>query len=222
MAQDQSLLNAKFSRMQRSISGPKISPVGQGTGVALLIAFIACVPMANWLIGHVGYCHPGGPCTIQVFPGIEAPSGVVVIGIAFVLRDLLQRRLGLGWGAAAIGIGTMVSLLVAPAAIAVASIGSYVVSETVDLLIYTALARQGLFLAVAFSAAASAAVDSALFVALAFGSLAFAPGQLIGKIEAIVVALPLVALFRQMDSHPRAHDAIDNRRISAPTSNPRP
>jgi uncharacterized PurR-regulated membrane protein YhhQ (DUF165 family) len=41
-----------------------------------------------------------------------------------------------------------------------------------------------------------AVVDSALFLWLAFGSLAFIEGQIIGKVAMTVVALPLVILLR--------------------------
>ena len=33
--------------------------------------FLASVPFANWLIGHVGTtCVPGGPCLVPVAPGL--------------------------------------------------------------------------------------------------------------------------------------------------------
>ncbi|MFZ1102714.1 MAG: VUT family protein, partial [Hyphomicrobiaceae bacterium] len=60
-------------------------------GYAFLIAFTLCIPAANWLIGNVGTaCMPNGPCLIPVAPGIDAPSGVPMIGFALVLRDLVQ------------------------------------------------------------------------------------------------------------------------------------
>ena len=32
-------------------------------GLAYFLAFIACIPAANWMIGHLGtVCTPGGPC----------------------------------------------------------------------------------------------------------------------------------------------------------------
>ena len=67
-------------------------------GVAFLAGFALSIPAANWLIGHVGVtCVPNGPCVIPVAPGIMAPSGVLMVGLALVLRDLVQRRLGLAW-----------------------------------------------------------------------------------------------------------------------------
>jgi hypothetical protein len=62
-------------------------------GVLALIGFGLCIPAANWLIGNVGtFCVPNGPCLVPVAPGLMAPSGVLMIGLALVLRDLVQRR----------------------------------------------------------------------------------------------------------------------------------
>ncbi|MDH8660843.1 hypothetical protein QIH25_28255, partial [Klebsiella pneumoniae] len=69
-----------------------------------------CIPVANWLIQHIGtVCPPDGPCLIPVAPGLMAPSGVLMAGLALVLRDLVQRRLGVTYGLAAIGAGTVFS-----------------------------------------------------------------------------------------------------------------
>ncbi len=58
--------------------------------------FALTIPAANWLIGHVGTAcvAPHGPCVLPVAPGLMAPSGVMMVGVALVLRDLVQRRLG--------------------------------------------------------------------------------------------------------------------------------
>lgn len=67
-------------------------------GFAFFAAFAATVPLANWLISNVGtFCVPDGPCVIPVGFGLTAPSGVLAIGVALVLRDLFQRRLGVLW-----------------------------------------------------------------------------------------------------------------------------
>ena len=104
-------------------------------GFAYLAGFIACVPAANWLIGNVGtVCIPQGPCLIPVAPfGITAPSGVLMIGLALVLRDLVQRRLGKGWALAAILAGAALSGFVAPPALVIASTVAFLLSELADL-----------------------------------------------------------------------------------------
>ena len=69
----------------------------QREGLVFLVLFALTIPLANWMIGHVGtVCVPQGPCLIPVAPELMAPSGVLMIGVALVLRDLVQRRLGTG------------------------------------------------------------------------------------------------------------------------------
>src|SRR5262245_37725089 len=99
-------------------------------GYLYLIAFIACVPIANWMIGNVGTtCIPNGPCLVPVAPGLSAPSGVLLVGLALVLRDLVQRRLGRSWSLAAIGIGAALSGAVAPHSLVIASATAFFFSE---------------------------------------------------------------------------------------------
>ena len=65
-------------------------------GIIFLVLFCLTIPAANWMIGHVGtVCVPNSACLIPVAPGLMAPSGVVMIGAALVLHDLVQRRLGI-------------------------------------------------------------------------------------------------------------------------------
>src|SRR5499427_5685571 len=84
-------------------------------GTIFLALFCLTIPAANWMIGHAGtVCVPNGPCLIPVAPGVMAPSGVLMIGIALVLRDLVQRRLGLGYSAVAVLAGAALSAALAP------------------------------------------------------------------------------------------------------------
>ena len=85
-------------------------------GVFFLVLFALTIPAANWLIGHVGTActAPHGPCVVPVAPGITAPSGVMMVGVALVLRDLVQRRLGAAMSALAILVGAGISALIAP------------------------------------------------------------------------------------------------------------
>lgn len=169
-------------------------------GFTYLALFALSIPLANWLIGNVGtFCVPDGPCVIPVWPGISAPSGVLAIGAALVLRDLVQRRLGVRWALAAIAVGAGLSGLVAPPALIVASVVAFTLSEVVDLAVFTPLQRRGLVLAVAASGAVGIVVDSVLFLSLAFGSLDFVVGQIIGKTWALMAALPLIHLVRNRD-----------------------
>jgi len=170
-------------------------------GFAALVAFGLTIPAANWLIGNAGtVCVPQGPCLIPVAPGVMAPSGVLMIGLALVLRDLVQRRLGLGWAWLAILAGTTISATLAPPALVVASAAAFLISETVDLAVYTPLQRRHLVLAVLLSGLAGLVVDSVAFLFIAFGDLSFLPGQVLGKLWMILLALPLVAWLRRADA----------------------
>jgi uncharacterized PurR-regulated membrane protein YhhQ (DUF165 family) len=167
-------------------------------GALYLVAFISCIPIANWMIGNVGTkCVPNGPCLVPVWPGIMAPSGVLMIGFALVLRDLVQQRLGRSWAIAAIMIGALVSGLVAPPTLVVASMVAFTVSEFADFAVYTPLQEKRFFFAVIASSFAGAVADSFLFLWLAFGSLEFLSGQIMGKIWAVIAAFPAIFIIRR-------------------------
>jgi queuosine precursor transporter len=169
-------------------------------GMLFLVLFALTIPAANWLIGHEGtVCLLDGPCLIPVAPGLMAPSGVTMIGIALVLRDLVQRRLGVGIAAGAIIGGALISALLAPASLVLASAAAFLLSEAADLLVYTPLARRRLVAAVAASSLAGLVVDSVVFLWLAFGSLEFLPGQIVGKAWMVLLSIPFVAWLRRRD-----------------------
>ena len=172
-------------------------------GLAAFAWFLGMIPLANWMIGHVGtLCAPGGPCVVPVAPGLMAPSGVLTVGAALVLRDVVQRCLGLGWGFAAIVIGAALSALVAPASLVLASAAAFLLSEFADFAIYTPLQRERLMLALLASSIVGLVIDSVVFLSLAFGSLAFLPGQIVGKLWAVAIAAPLVRLLRRVAPTP--------------------
>ena len=174
-------------------------------GTAFLVAFCACVPMANWLIGNLGTtCVPNGPCLIPVAPGlfgapIMAPSGVLMIGIALVMRDMVQRRLGKLWTLFAIAVGAGLSGLVSPGALVAASTAAFLFSELADFAVYTPLQRRRLVLAVFLSGLVGLTIDSIVFLQLAFGSLDHFWGQVLGKLWMTLLALPCVMLLRRRD-----------------------
>jgi queuosine precursor transporter len=170
-------------------------------GVVFLILFALTIPLANWLIGHVGTScvGPGGPCVVPVAPALMAPSGVMVAGIALVLRDLVQRRLGTAISALAIVFGSGLSALLAPASLVVASATAFLLSEFADLAVYTPLARRRLVAAVVASSSVGLVVDSVVFLWLAFGSLDFLAGQVVGKAWMVLLSIPFVAWLRRRD-----------------------
>jgi len=169
-------------------------------GYVYLLGFGLCIPLANWMIGHVGaVCVPDGPCLIPVAPGLMAPSGVLMIGLALVLRDLVQRRLGLRWVTAAILAGAALSGWVAPPALVLASATAFLLSEFADLCVYTPLQERRLLLAVFASSVVGLVIDSLVFLWLAFGSLDFLAGQVVGKSWMVLAALPFIAWLRRRD-----------------------
>ncbi|OED41692.1 beta-carotene 15,15'-monooxygenase [Chromatiales bacterium (ex Bugula neritina AB1)] len=173
----------------------------QTEGILYLIAFTLCIPAANWMLGNVGVvCPQDGPCLLPVAPGLMAPSGVLMAGIALVLRDLVQRRLGKGWALVAIAIGAALSWLLAPAELVVASTAAFLLSELADFAVYTPLQERRLILAVVASSVVGLVIDSVVFLGLAFGSLDFLAGQIVGKSWMVLLAIPLIWLIRESDS----------------------
>lgn len=75
-------------------------------GFLCLGLFTLTILLGNWVVSNVGLvCQPNGPCLILVWPGIMAPSGVLLAGFALVLRDALQNLLGKRWTIVAIVAG---------------------------------------------------------------------------------------------------------------------
>jgi uncharacterized PurR-regulated membrane protein YhhQ (DUF165 family) len=144
-------------------------------------------------------CLTDGPCLIPVAPGVMAPSGVLMIGIALVLRDLVQRRLGKLWALLAIIVGAGLSWIVAEPALVIASTLAFLLSELADFAVYTPLQRRRLILAVVLSSIVGLIVDSLVFLQLAFGSLEFLGGQILGKAWMVLLSIPLIWLLRERD-----------------------
>jgi uncharacterized PurR-regulated membrane protein YhhQ (DUF165 family) len=64
------------------------------------------------------------------------------------------------------------------------------------------LQRRRLTLAVVLSSVVGLMVDSLVFLTLAFGSLEFLAGQLVGKLWAVLFAIPLVRMLRRVAPTP--------------------
>ena len=150
--------------------------------------YILTIFGANWAIATFGL--------VPVGFGLMAPAGVYFAGLAFTLRDLAQETLGRYWTLAAVIAGAGLSALVSPQ-FAVASGAAFLVSELADMAVYTPLRERGRWLtAVAASNTVGLAVDSALFLWLAFGSLEFLAGQVVGKGVLTVAAVTLLGMVR--------------------------
>ncbi|TGR71449.1 VUT family protein [bacterium M00.F.Ca.ET.194.01.1.1] len=168
--------------------------------LALLVAaFAATVPLANWMIGNVGtVCLPDGPCLLPVGFGLTAPSGVLIVGLALVLRDMAHEAGGAKAALLAIAIGGVLSALFASPALVVASVAAFILAELADLAVYAPLRERRLGLAVLASGAAGAVIDSAVFLFLAFGSLDYIEGQVLGKLWMSALAFALISARRRL------------------------
>jgi queuosine precursor transporter len=166
---------------------------------ALILAalFAALVLLANWLASRYVVRVPLTPYV--------APAGVFCIGGVLVLRDWLQQLVGLAWtmplvyaaGLASWGIGDLVGWT-SLEKIAIASVVAFTVSETIEAVVFTPLRRRSLSFGVALSATLGNAVDSYVFLTLAFSSTAFFWGQFWGKSEAIALGVLLTLARRRL------------------------
>lgn len=156
-------------------------------GIAAAIGYVSTIFGANWLIQHVGF--------VSIGFGLVAPAGVFAAGFALGLRDMVQVTLGRSAVIVAIVVGAALSWLIAPA-FAVASGVAFLFSELADMAVYTPLAERTWAGAIALSNTVGAVVDSALFLLIAFGSLQFIEGQVIGKLYTVPAAIVLMAAIR--------------------------
>lgn len=153
-----------------------------------LALYIGSIVAANVLITTVG--------VVPVGLGLLAPAGVFAAGLSFTVRDLLQEQLGRWYTVGAILVGAALSALLSPQ-LALASGLAFLVSEGLDLLVYTPLRHRYWLGAVALSNTVGAVVDSALFLWLAFGSLDFFWGQVLGKGYMTILAVALLWAWRR-------------------------
>jgi uncharacterized PurR-regulated membrane protein YhhQ (DUF165 family) len=165
--------------------------------LALGAAYLALAILANWLAAAY---------TVRVpLTDLVAPAGVFAIGGILVLRDWLQQLAGLLWTMTLVYVAGLVSWGVAEMAgwtslqkVAVASVVAFTVSETIEALVFTPIRNRSLSLGVLASGVAGTAVDSWLFLSIAFGSLSFFWGQFFGKGEMVLVGAALTASRRAM------------------------
>ena len=163
-------------------------------GLALI--YVGLAILANWLASRYVVAVP-------FTGGLRAPAGVFCIGGILVLRDWFQQLTSLWRSLALVYVAGIASYLAGVAfgwtslqKIALASLAAFTVSETLEAAAFTPLRRRSLTLGVAASALIGNAVDSWLFLTLAFGSTAFFWGQFWGKTEMIAVGVVLTAARR--------------------------
>jgi len=164
-------------------------------GIAAAVLFVLTVYFANLAVTHWGIVGVGF--------GLSAPAGVYFVGLAFTLRDITHRALGRWVVIGAILVGALLSYLIeanaqlgGPVSLATASAIAFLASETADLAVYEPVRKRGWLPAVAASNVVGLFADSLLFLWLAFGSLTFLWGQVVGKAWMTALAIALIALSR--------------------------
>ena len=131
------------------------------------------------------------------WPEVLAPSGSVLIGVALMLRNILQQSAPRVWILGCIMLGAALSALVAPAALTLASTTSFLFSEMTDWAVYSPLRRRNLAAAILTAGSAGAIVDAMLSVRFAFGAeLSLIGGQVIAKLWASVFASCILTITR--------------------------
>lgn len=148
-------------------------------GFLTLAAYVATIFAANWALKRYGI--------VKLPLGLSAPAGVFAAGLAFVLRDIVQDQLGRVWAIVGILLGAAFSALVSPT-FALASAVAFLVSEVLDMTVYSHLRDRQWDAAVIASGIVGAVIDSLIFLQLAFGSTQFWQGQVVVKIVVVAVA----------------------------------
>lgn len=160
-------------------------------GLGFLAAFSATVLGANWALLEYGI--------VPIGFGLDAPASAYFVGLAFTFRDGLRERLGFRGALVAIAIGGLLSYGLEVrqgddpiARIALASVTAFLVSETSDALVYERLREYSRLLGIVASNTVGVIVDSACFLLLAFGSLEFLQGQVVGKLYMTLFVVVLI------------------------------
>ena len=157
-------------------------------GVLAAGAYLAVIVGANWAVRRFGL--------VPVGFGLYAPAGVYFVAAALVLRDASQYGIGKARTLVVMAAGVALSAVVAGPHLAVASGAAFAVSEMLDFGLFTWVAPRWAW-AVLAGGVAGAVADSVVFLSLAFGSLEFLPGQVLGKCYGIVVAAGVIAWTRR-------------------------
>ncbi len=164
--------------------------------VPLAVLYTSLVVLANWLAATY---------VVDVGFGYQAPAGVFAIGAVLVLRDWIQQLAGLWPTMAMVYVAGLISWAVGELAgwsdlqrIALASVVAFTVSETVEALVFTPIRNRSLSAGVGLSATVGTAIDSFLFLWIAFGSEEFFTGQFIGKCWMVAIGTALTLVRRRV------------------------
>ncbi len=162
-------------------------------GLIALIGYVVTIILANVAIMTFGI--------VPVGFGLMAPAGVYFAGLVFSLRDALHETRGRRWVVVAILLGAAISAALSPQ-LALASGLAFLFSELADFAVYAPLRERNRLGAVVASNTVGVVVDSALFLWLAFGSLQFLPGQIVGKLWMTALTVIIMLAWRRLGTRP--------------------
>jgi uncharacterized PurR-regulated membrane protein YhhQ (DUF165 family) len=124
----------------------------------------------------------------------------MTVGAALAMRDVVQRCISFRFGLLAIGIA--LSALLAPPSLVFASGSAFALGELTDFAVYTPLLRGCLTAAISAASLAGIVVDAIVCRSLTFGSPRVLCGQIVGEAWAVMFAIALVRLLRQVAPTP--------------------
>lgn len=180
---------------------------------ATIVLYLATIPLANWFINNIGtQVAPNLPHTIPVGFGYQAPSGVLLIGIALFTRDYVQQQYGKQITLLAIITGIIISYFVNPA-VATASALAFALGELTDFAIYSTIKKKTITGAVIASGIIGGFIDSFVFLKIAFGSIQYWQGQVIGK---TIMAIIGGAIIWGINAIPNRVHTIQTRTTNQP------
>lgn len=156
--------------------------------------YVSSILLGNYFVIHFGILSFNIEQDGTKLFTLVAPAGVIWIGLTFSFRDLAQRF----WGKYKIWFWMIVATFITyffNETVALASVVSFVFSETVDWVIFTVW-KGNLKQRIIISNVIAAPIDSFLFVVLAFG-FSWEPiiGQAILKIIFSMSIIPAIPLF---------------------------
>lgn len=194
------------------------------------VVFALSIVWANWLVKHIGPIrvwpfHLVAPAGVYVVGLSFLARDVLQRALPAMFADSFRHRLphypygrreaatartlGQFFTYALVMLGAGLSAIVAGRQFAWASAAAFAASEGVGLVLFWWLggvwgrARRATA-ATIVSGAASAALDSYVFLTIAFGSLAFFDGQFVAKLSVTLVTWPVVLLARRTIAIPPA------------------
>ncbi|MFD1935134.1 hypothetical protein ACFSKW_27030 [Nonomuraea mangrovi] len=157
-------------------------------GIALPVLFACTMVAANLLSTSL---------TVPVGFGLTAPGGVYLAGLLFALRDVIHERSGPLTVLYALFAGLVLSGLLGSGRVAAASVAAVTLAELIDTAVYVCTRSHGVITAVVASNTTALLADTVVFLHIAFGSLAMAPGQIVGKSWMTVLAVLIVVAVRR-------------------------